>query len=689
MIINHKLKIDLVSQEVIPRLNAMQNDANSRVLEISLLESGMPWELPADVSAAVSYAKPDGTSGLYDTLPDGSTAYTISGNTVTIVLAPQVLTAPGLVRASIILIKNAVQLTTFPLSILVEAIPGAGSEKSEDYYHYTTFDALNRAIGNLADLETENKSSLVAAINEITHELEKGTVKTVNGLSPDENGNIEVEIDVDEAVNTALQQAKASGQFDGNDGHSIFLAHVTAGDATEITVNANDTITNGYSVKLGDLLLTSDGKVFAIKSFEMSFGPGGKKAFYYVAELFSDINGNDGASVGHSWNGTVLTVTSASGTSSADLKGAKGDTPVKGTDYWTDADKAEIVAGVTEALENNKIEVHPLEGGYYAIDGSIISEPVYIGLYTDMIPVSKGDKFKYTGFGAWGAASVLWYNESNAVVGYEQYGEWLNPATEVVVIVPDRVAYARFCSFDETGREVLEVSRIESDVTISVLAGKKIAYDGDSICYGSGYEGGYAKLIAEKVGGTYDNQAVGGAKLVTKGSNSWHSVVDNLPNLPTDADLYCFEGGINDYWTPSTLGTFDYSNFDGELDTTTVCGALETIFRYCLNNFVGKPVCFVITHKVQQIAYQDNTTGDSFKDYHDAMVGICEKYSIPYYDAFSKSGLNGWNAVHNQVFFKDGDGIHPNEEAYKRYYVPQLISLFESIMPEDVIQFAT
>jgi hypothetical protein len=35
--------------------------------------------------------------------------------------------------------------------------------------------------------------------------------------------------------------------------------------------------------------------------------------------------GENGVSVSHEWNGTVLTVTSASGTSSADLKGAKGE----------------------------------------------------------------------------------------------------------------------------------------------------------------------------------------------------------------------------------------------------------------------------------------------------------------------------------------------------------------------------
>ncbi len=40
--------------------------------------------------------------------------------------------------------------------------------------------------------------------------------------------------------------------------------------------------------------------------------------------------GKDGVSVTHSWSGSVLTITSASGTSSADLKGDKGDAGANG-----------------------------------------------------------------------------------------------------------------------------------------------------------------------------------------------------------------------------------------------------------------------------------------------------------------------------------------------------------------------
>lgn len=50
---------------------------------------------------------------------------------------------------------------------------------------------LQAQIGDLAELETEDKSSLVAAINEAAKS--GGTVKTVNGIAPDASGNVEIE----------------------------------------------------------------------------------------------------------------------------------------------------------------------------------------------------------------------------------------------------------------------------------------------------------------------------------------------------------------------------------------------------------------------------------------------------------------------------------------------------------------
>lgn len=82
-------------------------------------------------------------------------------------------------------------------------------------------------------------------------------------------------------------------------------------------------------------------------------------------EILDGEDGIDGIPCTHSWDGTVLTVTSASGTSSADLKGETGDkggkgdkgepgadgyTPQRGVDYWTEEEKAEISTYVEEQV---------------------------------------------------------------------------------------------------------------------------------------------------------------------------------------------------------------------------------------------------------------------------------------------------------------------------------------------------
>ena len=112
----------------------------------------------------------------------------------------------------------------------------------------------------------------------------------------------------------------------------------------------------------------------------------------------------DGVSVTHKWDGTVLEVTSASGTSSADLKGEKGEqgiqgiqgiqgdpgytpqkgvdyfdgedgyTPQKGTDYFTEEEIQEIAtlaAGmITSPAAENKITFTLDDDGnlYYEVE---------------------------------------------------------------------------------------------------------------------------------------------------------------------------------------------------------------------------------------------------------------------------------------------------------------------------------
>ena len=148
---------------------AKQNEKYVRKIKILLHRGYTPWPIPEGTAAVIRYRKPDGTRGLYDQLPNGDPAVILEAgaNALTLILAPQVLTAAGKVCMDVVLINRDAELATF--DILVNVLPAPvtdGDLESQDYYNYSTLAELNEVIGNLDDLKTTAKSSLVAAINE-------------------------------------------------------------------------------------------------------------------------------------------------------------------------------------------------------------------------------------------------------------------------------------------------------------------------------------------------------------------------------------------------------------------------------------------------------------------------------------------------------------------------------------------
>jgi len=140
MVITKKLKMELTGRQLLPAVDVMQNDASTRAVEFRLYENEEAWNVPAGVTASVSYKKPDGTVGLYDTLPDGSPAVSIDGSTVTAILAPQALAVPGPVHLSVILRDEpGRQLATFGLIVSVHENPGSALTESDDYINVHTF----------------------------------------------------------------------------------------------------------------------------------------------------------------------------------------------------------------------------------------------------------------------------------------------------------------------------------------------------------------------------------------------------------------------------------------------------------------------------------------------------------------------------------------------------------------------
>lgn len=146
MKLKQHFNLDLARGGCKPMAVAVQGEANTRVLVVSLFDNGAQWSAPAGTTAAVAFRKPDGKSGLYDTLPDGSPAAVLSSNVVEATLAPQALTTSGRVSVAIVFYDaDGDTLATFPFWLIVEPNPAAGEQISNDYYKITTLAELNAA----------------------------------------------------------------------------------------------------------------------------------------------------------------------------------------------------------------------------------------------------------------------------------------------------------------------------------------------------------------------------------------------------------------------------------------------------------------------------------------------------------------------------------------------------------------
>lgn len=176
MIITHKLEMDLAHRGEVRKIDVVQGDCNTRVLELTLLCGGEAWTVPEGVSVWMRYCKSDGTRGVYDTLPDGTSACAGAGNLVTAVLAPQMLTVAGTVLAQVVLAEETAELATFTLQIHVERNPAAGALTSEDYSNMLQWmeEELERLLLQAKESGAFDGSQGPAGQNVFTYAVEAG-----------------------------------------------------------------------------------------------------------------------------------------------------------------------------------------------------------------------------------------------------------------------------------------------------------------------------------------------------------------------------------------------------------------------------------------------------------------------------------------------------------------------------------
>lgn len=119
MKITQKLKVDLTRRMVTPLVDAVQGDSG-RWLEIELLADGKTWTIPDDTQVMVRYCNAAGGGGTYDALEDGTCAWSILSNKLTVALASAVCAVPGDTHLQVTMMRSGVQISVFAVIIRVQ-----------------------------------------------------------------------------------------------------------------------------------------------------------------------------------------------------------------------------------------------------------------------------------------------------------------------------------------------------------------------------------------------------------------------------------------------------------------------------------------------------------------------------------------------------------------------------------------
>lgn len=341
---------------------------------------------------------------------------------------------------------------------------------------------------------------------------------------------------------------------------------------------------------------------------------------------------------------------------------------------------------VSSYTTDNKIVVnYYLTGaeGYNFAEGYAISGYCYIAGYSKIIaPYTSGIP---------SVSSIAeFYNSKNVRIGYTSDANCKLINSEYwLITVPPETRYARFtlntqfgnnfenfyCLNSETkidnipeyNYDNLKINNkyLNIDPTTNPLYGKKISFNGDSIMYGAGFKGGFAKIIADNNNMIYENRAISGATLSNVDSTP-HCICLDIQNMKANYDYYIIEGGVNDPgWEGTVTNDFPIKGDGDTLDIKSVGGAMEYICRELVTRFEGKKVGFIFVHNTKTLDHDYNTK------FRPIMKKALEKWGIPYLDL--QQQIPPLNSIESlKKYTSNNDGYHPTEEGYRKFYVDKV-----------------
>ena len=352
------------------------------------------------------------------------------------------------------------------------------------------------------------------------------------------------------------------------------------------------------------------------------------------------------------------------------------------------------LSGVFNMLKySNTIPLIQTIGGFLRADRAGSNKIEFVlgqsGASTKMYQMSKGRTYKIHYINYSNICDLMVCSSTNAIIyasSTSNLGD--NVSEDDYTFTATQDGYILLTTFTQHSvEEVPHIEVVNDSVNIvnadSNIYGKRISYNGDSICIGAGYNGGYGKIIGEKYNMIVENIAVGGATIATdtySGANPRHWISSSVTDMNSNYDFAILEGGVNDSSLNVPLGEIT-EGYDDELDTTTYYGAFEYMLKNLISRFKGKKYGYIAVH---QMTRNYRVVNNESTSYYWASKKCCEKWGVPFLDlnvtvppfAFLR---NTSLSSLPTTYTKDGDGWHPNEDGYKKYYVDKIVAWLESL----------
>lgn len=176
----------------------------------------------------------------------------------------------------------------------------------------------------------------------------------------------------------------------------------------------------------------------------------------------------------------------------------------------------------------------------------------------------------------------------------------------------------------------------------------------------------YHDYIALWSGCVVKNYGISGTGWFVPGSGQ-QPFYNRISGLDASADIITVFGGTNDWaQVGKSLVLGSFGDTDGAV---SFYGAVDSTITQLITKYPTKTIA-VFTPLPRDNAWAANSAGITLEQVSDAIIKVCNKYSIPVLDLYRKSGLAPWNATANATLFScasapNGDGLHPNATGHQ------------------------